>query len=135
MDEGDRSPDRDAAADRRAAPAPPADGEGLAALTGATGSLTPDDPDDAFVPAETREMSDPEAARDITAASHRRREARAEDEALSGSPIGYGSTMGLSEADSAYREEKHLPDPRRETGPRETIIGGDVVRSPDEEHL
>ena len=35
-------------------------------LTGATGSLTPSDPDDEFVPAETREMSDPPAARRIT---------------------------------------------------------------------
>jgi hypothetical protein len=36
-------------------------------LTGATGSLTPSDPDDEFVPAETREISDPDPARRITA--------------------------------------------------------------------
>jgi hypothetical protein len=32
-------------------------------LTGATGSLTPSDPDEEFVPAETREINDPHAAR------------------------------------------------------------------------
>jgi hypothetical protein len=32
-------------------------------LTGATGSLTPSDPDEEFVPAETREINDPSATR------------------------------------------------------------------------
>jgi hypothetical protein len=36
-------------------------------MTGATGNLTPSDADDEFVPAETREINDPDAARRATA--------------------------------------------------------------------
>jgi hypothetical protein len=45
-------------------------------MTGATGNLTSDEPDEAFVPAETREISDPAAARQLTESAHRRAEAR-----------------------------------------------------------
>lgn len=55
--------DRDASA----APRPPDDP--LGGMTGATGNLVPDDPDEEFVPAETREISDPRAARSGTAAA------------------------------------------------------------------
>jgi len=41
-------------------------------LTGATGSLTPSDPDDEFVPAETREINEPHAARRVAAETQRR---------------------------------------------------------------
>ena len=136
--------------DRERFPAPPDGEEELGAMTGATGSLTPDDPDDAFVPAETREVSDAEAARDITAASHRRREqrtagapddpgtlrAREERTAPNDRDGGYGSEHGLAADDPAYREEEHLP-PRSapRPPPAGTQLGGDVERAPEDEHL
>lgn len=131
-------------------PAPPEGGDELGALTGATGSLTPDDPDDAFVPAETREMSEPGAARDITAAAHRRADARRaeapdapgrlrglEDRtAPNDRDGGYGSEHGLAAADPAYREEEHVaPPPPRESGPSETRLGGDEAHDPEGEHF
>jgi hypothetical protein len=48
------------------------DREGLGAMTGATGSLSPDDIDEEFVPAEQREISDPTGARQGTASRHAR---------------------------------------------------------------
>ena len=75
-------------------------------LTGATGSLTPSDPDDEFVPAETQEMSDPTAARRITEPAHGRPE----------------------ESDAFPRPD----DDPREAGP---ILGGDERHDPEEEHL
>jgi len=42
------------------------DRRGSGALTGATGSLTPDDVDEPFVPAEQREIADPKRAREVT---------------------------------------------------------------------
>ena len=118
-------------------------------MTGATGSLTPDDPDDEFIPAETREMGDAAAARDVTAAAHRRREARnaeREDEpgrlreledrtAPNDRDGGYGSESGLAGDDPAYREETHLPPTSRPGTGGATRIGGDEVRSPKEEHF
>jgi hypothetical protein len=109
--------------DRKPFPAPPRSDQGLGGLTGADGSLTPDDPDDAFVPAETREVSEPGAARAVTAAAHRRREARegmlvdepgslierGDDTAPIARDGGYGSQHGLAPDDPAYREEKTLP--------------------------
>ena len=125
----------------------------LGAMTGATGSLTPDDPDDAFVPAETREITDAEAARDITAAVHRRSEDRAAGEPDEPGSLrargeatspndrdgGYGSEHGLASDDPAYREEEHLPPPPAGPAPGHapgaTRIGGDEVRSPEDEHF
>lgn len=136
--------------DRERFPAPPNGEEELGAMTGATGSLTPDDPDEEFVPAETREVTDAEAARDITAAAHRRREqrtagapdepgslrAREERTAPNDRDGGYGSEHGLAGDDPAYREEEHLPPApaAREPviGPR---LGGDEARAPEDEHL
>ncbi|MBA2632019.1 MAG: hypothetical protein H0U86_03280, partial [Chloroflexi bacterium] len=40
-------------------------------MTGATGDLTPDDDHEAFVPAERREISDPEHQADVTTAHGR----------------------------------------------------------------
>ncbi|HEX6655401.1 MAG TPA: hypothetical protein VF153_04230, partial [Candidatus Limnocylindria bacterium] len=88
-------------------------------LTGATGSLTPSDPDDEFVPAETREISDPNAARRITADVHRRADDRGagspdnpegpehvrDDRPQATRSGGYGSGSGLSAEDPAYRME------------------------------
>ncbi len=130
-------------------PAPPSgETEGAGALTGATGNLTPDDADEEFVPAETREMSDATAARDVTASAHRRREARNADRtdepgrlrdrddrtAPNDRDGGYGSESGLAGDDPAYREDAHLPPPGKPAG-GETRIGGDEVHSPEDEHL
>lgn len=128
------------------------DRDRLGGLTGATGRLTPDDPDDAFVPAETREINDAEAARDVTAAAHRRREERVagaaddpgslralgEDTPPNDRDGGYGSEHGLAADDPAYRQEEHLPPPPGPApgaGGGGTRIGGDEVRSPEDEHL
>ena len=59
-------------------------------LTGATGSLTPSDAEDEFVPAETREINDPHAARRITAETQRRADdqgATAEEGSSSPGPV------------------------------------------------
>ena len=119
-------------------------------LTGATGNLTPSDPDDEFVPAETREISDPNAARRITAETYRRGEGRgARQTDPTGPPVtddrkpqqtrggGYGTGGGLSEEDPAYRmEERALPagDEQVEPGAG-PILGGDERHDPEEEHL
>jgi hypothetical protein len=131
-------------------PAPPSgETEGAGALTGATGNLTPDDAEDAFVPAETRELTDAAAARDVTAAAHRRREARNADRtdepgrllergertAPNDRDGGYGSEAGLAGDDPAYREDAHLPPEQKPAGSGATRIGGDEVHSPEDEHL
>ncbi|HEY7463244.1 MAG TPA: hypothetical protein VH987_02235 [Candidatus Limnocylindria bacterium] len=119
------------------------------ALTGATGSLTPSDPDDEFVPAETREMSDPHDARRITAETYRRAEDRGAHQSDPAGPEdvderkaqatrggGYGTGSGLSEEDPAYRMEERAMPPRGDRGPGgETRIGGDLRSDPDSEHL
>jgi hypothetical protein len=74
-------------------------------MTGATGNLTPDEPDEAFVPAETREMSDPLAARQLTEAAHRR------------------------------AEDRLAPDSGRAPFDRDPVLGGDELHDPEEEHL
>jgi len=117
-------------------------------LTGATGNLTPSDPDDEFVPAETREISDPDAARRVTAETYRRAEDRGAHQTDPAGPDdvddrkpqatrggGYGSGGGLSEDDPAYRMEKRtMPAPERPSG-GETILGGDERGDPESEHL
>ncbi len=74
-------------------------------MTGATGNLTSDTADEEFVPAETRELTDPSAARHLTAAAHQRAGERATPAA-----------------------------PPRAVG-GETVLGGDEQREPEEEHL
>ena len=83
-------------------------------MTGATGDLTPDDADEAFVPAELREISDPEHQADVTTAHARLAPAQRGDvgspgdaHAGGGAPRdgGSGSGHGLSGADPAYRME------------------------------
>jgi hypothetical protein len=100
-------------------------------MTGATGNLTPDEPDEAFVPAETRAISDPAAARQLTASAHRRAEARqAEgpddpgwlanieaDTAPNARDVGHGSEQGISPDDPA------------------PTLGGDERSDPEKEHL
>jgi hypothetical protein len=90
-------------------------------LTGATGDLTPDDADRPFVPAELREISDPEHQAEVTTAHGRSAAAQhgdlgepgAESHGHGSAPRddGYGSGHGLSPSDPAYRMEGR-PDPR-----------------------
>jgi len=118
-------------------------------MTGATGNLTSDVADEDFVPAETRELTDPAAARQLTAASHRRAEERRTDDAEAGQLLergaetapnerdgGYGSSKGLGVEDPAYRLEQHATpaQPAHRTA-AETVLGGDEQRDPEEEHL
>jgi hypothetical protein len=85
-------------------------------MTGATGNLTPDQPDDEFVPAETREISDPAGASRLTASAHDRADAR-----------------GADPGDEPGRPESEAPDPPPlEPGPR---LGGDERHDPEDEHL
>jgi len=127
-------------------PVPRPSNEPQEGMTEATGNLTPDDADDAFVPAETRELTDPGAGRDVTAAAHRRSEerrasgsddpgsliARRENMPPNDRDGGYGSEHGLSGDDPAYAEEAHLPEgPNRGAHPRrDTDVGGDQERDP-----
>jgi len=125
--------------------------KGTGAMTGATGSLTPDDADEPFVPAEQREIADPDRAREVTAATHRRAARRQVEPNLPGTLIGdegiapnardggYGSARGLAPDDPAYRMEERpetvtpAPGPvRRRAAPS---VGGDVVSDPDKEHM
>ncbi len=92
---------------------------GGAALTGETGALTPEDGgQEAFVPAELREASDPRLGGSVTrqssdaSAPHRRQVAgeRASDPDKAGGSTnladregGYGGEHGLPEDDPAYR--------------------------------
>jgi hypothetical protein len=91
-------------------------------MTGATGSLTPSESEaeEEFVPAETREMSDPRAARQLTAAAQRRAEARRAEES----------------DDPAYRmEERAIPPPGEALQPPGPTLGGDERHDPEDEHL
>ena len=95
------------------------DRRGTGALTGATGSLTPDDVDEPFVPAEQREIADPKHAREVT---------------------GYGSSRGLAPDDPAYRMEERpetveAPAPAARRRGREPRLGGDVRQDPKKEHM
>jgi hypothetical protein len=72
-------------------------------MTGATGNLTSDNEDEEFVPAETRALTDPVPARQLTA-------------------------DGL--------EEHAAPAaPSRPARGRDTALGGDERRHPEDEHL
>jgi hypothetical protein len=112
-------------------------GEG--GMTGATGELTPESSAEAFIPAERREASDAEHQADVTAAFHRSGSGLVEE----GEPSSEGA--GLAPHDPAYRMERHpsaseaeeaeegsLPRRSPEGEPR---LGGDVRRSPEEEHF
>ena len=124
-------------------------------MTGATGNLTSDTADEDFVPAETRELTDPEAAGQLTAATHQRAEERRAEGTEPGQLLergdqtapndrdgGYGSAKGLSADDPAYRLEEHgTPAERHSPGRHspargaETVLGGDEQRDPEEEHF
>ncbi|MDQ3690697.1 MAG: hypothetical protein M3406_11840 [Chloroflexota bacterium] len=119
------------------------------AMTGATGGLTPDELAEPFIPAERREVSDPQAQAAVTAAQAARAPAQAGDVGDPGSDrpdagptnlasreSGYGSEHGLSPNDPAYRmESRPVATPDESTPPRDghTRIGGDNVS--DEDHF
>jgi hypothetical protein len=128
------------------------DRRGIGAMTGATGSLTPDDVDEPFVPAEQREISDPKRARQVTASAHRRATQRQAGPNDAGSLIGedqiapndrdggYGSSRGLAPNDPAYRMEERPetvepPAQKRRRRRGEPRIGGDVRQDPAKEHM
>lgn len=116
-------------------------------MTGATGDLTPDTTDDAFVPGELREVADPEEHARLTreqgAHAPSQQGEIGEPEAqpmrrptdLAGRNEGYGSTHGLRADDPAYRMEGHGFEPgRRRDHTDQTVIGGDELTD-DEEHF
>ncbi|MGH2380893.1 MAG: hypothetical protein ACRDG7_06685 [Candidatus Limnocylindria bacterium] len=118
-------------------------------MTGATGNLTPDDSDMPFVPAESREVSDPDDQARVTATQGRHAPAQSGDIGEPGverseggltdmatRESGYGSEHGLSPNDPAYRMEsrpvtvsKDDPQPSQD---RENRIGGDEISDHDE---
>ena len=90
------------------------DRSGDGGMTGATGDLTPDDAVGEFIPAERREISDPEHQAEVTTAhgrgapaQHGERGAPGESHGGGGAPRdgGTGSEHGLSGGDPAYRME------------------------------
>jgi hypothetical protein len=115
-------------------------------LTGATGELTPDDPDAEFVPAERREMSNPRRQADVTESQARRAEAQhgevgnpeAQPEGgptnLATRDMGNASEHGLSPDDPAYRMEFREPMPRStdEDDDAPPRTGGDRVSDEEE---
>jgi hypothetical protein len=115
-------------------------------MTGATGDLSPDEPDRAFDPGERREVEDPAHHADMTQAQGRGAPAQqgevGDPERLpTGDPTnmatrddGYGSEHGLSPDDPAYRMETHpspTPPNERDLGGG-TRIGGDEVSEGEE---
>lgn len=117
------------------------------ALTGATGDLTPDSTDDAFVPGERREIAEPKTRGAVTAEQGSHAPAQSGEvgdpagERVEGGPTnmaeresGYGSEHGLSPNDPAYRMESHPSAGGVDEPPAGTQIGGDEV-SDSEEHF
>ena len=115
--------------------------EGGGGVTGATGSLTPDDADEAFIPAETREFNVPPGSADVTTAMRGAAEtlhppeppigAAAEDEpsAPNDRDGGYGTRHGLAGDDPAYRME------RRSSPQLPGTPGAERRLSPDEDRF
>ncbi|HEX7171753.1 MAG TPA: hypothetical protein VF365_03975 [Candidatus Limnocylindria bacterium] len=118
-------------------------------LTGATGDLTPDESERAFVPGERREVEDPNARASVTYRQGASAPAQHGDvgdpagEGVQGGPTemaqresGYGSEHGLAPNDPAYRMEVHPPAgaAEREGRDSEPRLGGDE-RSPNEERF
>jgi hypothetical protein len=119
-------------------------------MTGATGDLTPEGPEQSFVPGERREVEDPEARGNVTyrqatgAPSQRGEVGDPGGEEVDGGPTdmaeresGYGSEHGLAPDDPAYRMEVNPPAGptptgkrrREDRGPR---IGGDELKDAEE---
>ncbi len=115
------------------------------ALTGATGDLTPDSTDDAFVPGERREIAEPGTRGAVTAEQGASAPSQSGDvgdpggDRVEGGPTnmaeresGYGSEHGLSPNDPAYRMETHPSGSGAGDKPTETQIGGDEISEGEE---
>lgn len=105
-------------------------------LTGATGDLTPEAPEQAFVPGERREVEGVDRGqvtyRQGIEAPAQQGEVGDPGGESAGGPTnmaerasGYGSEHGLSPEDPAYRMDVHPPAGSDEGGADETRIGGD----------
>lgn len=116
-------------------------------MTGATGDLTPDDAQEAFVPGETREAGDSRQHADVTVAQGREAPAQRGEEGdpaelpvggltnLTTRDDGYGSVQGLSGEDPAYRMETHMDRgerPDATSREREPRVGGDTLSDHEE---
>jgi hypothetical protein len=118
-------------------------------LTGATGDLTPDDTDRAFVPGERREIEDAGARGEVTyrqgavAPAQHGEIGDPGGQDVDGGPTnmaeresGYGSEHGLAPNDPAYRMEVHPPAPPADNeehgSPAQPRIGGDEVTEGEE---
>lgn len=121
------------------------DNPGGGGMTGATGDLTPEAPDQAFEPGERGEVAGPDRAqvtyrRARTAPAQQGEVGEAGDASVEGPTnlaereSGYGSEHGLSPEDPAYRMEIHPPAGSEDHRERETRIGGDE-RSDHEERF
>jgi hypothetical protein len=127
-------------------------GEG--GMTGATGELTPESSQDAFVPAERREASSADHRADVTAAFNREGARLVEEGAdaagesdLADDEAGAGrddAPRGLPSNDPAFRMERHpsaseadeaTPRRARRVSDGEPRLGGDLRRDPEEEHF
>lgn len=119
------------------------DNPGGGGLTGATGDLTPEAPDQAFEPGERREVAGPDRAQ-VTYRQGSSAPAQAGEVGdpgggsaegptnLAQRESGYGSEHGLSPEDPAYAVEVHPPagsDDRPVGGAR---IGGDELADSEE---
>lgn len=112
------------------------DNPGGGGLTGATGDLTPEAPDQAFEPGERREVAGPDRAQVTyhqgSAAPAQQGEVGQPEDASAEGPTnlaeresGYGSEHGLSPEDPAYAMEVHPPGGSADPPRDETRIGGD----------
>jgi len=119
------------------------DNPGGGGLTGATGDLTPDAPDQAFEPGERREVEGSERAqvtyRQGVTAPAQRGEVGTPGDASAEGPTnlaeresGYGSEHGLSPEDPAYGVELHPPAGGEGRGDEGTRIGGDELSDGEE---
>jgi hypothetical protein len=126
-------------------------------MTGATGELTPESSQVAFIPAERREAASAEHQADVTAAFNREGASLVEadtDAAAEPDPTGEGADAtdvaraeaprGLPSNDPAFRMERHpsASEADEVTGrvkhsvpDAEPRLGGDVRRDPEEEHF
>lgn len=112
-----------------------------AALTGATGDLTPDESDEPFVPAERRAMEDDAHQVAVTTGMHRETERhraeRAAPESGSGPNHpgggGYGTEHGLAADDPAYAMKEAPPAPT--SAPPGDEIAGEVRIDPQDDRL
>ncbi|HSJ00692.1 MAG TPA: hypothetical protein VLA59_09950 [Patescibacteria group bacterium] len=112
------------------------DNPGGGGLTGATGDLTPEAPDQAFEPGERREVAGPDRAQvtyrqGSTAPAQQGDVGTPGDASIEGPTnlaereSGYGSEHGLSPEDPAYRMDVHPPAGSEDAAPERTHMGGD----------